>query len=335
MHRGDGPLHVAFPHRIDSLDVQRLLMGFVVQPAAIHLGGIVDFRFQVFPTEIGYDIRVGTHAQIIEIFPQAGGVLPNFFFFLPRNIDAGGAAVFVQGVLDGKPGAGGDFQFDIIVTHGPLQVDVAVQVEIIALRCNPVFPGIAGNVVDVHDRPASGGVPRLEHDPGIDLIVADGLELKGTSQDAAAGRETAEGLEPGLQLVFVHRGDFVIIGHIFHILHAAVKRHGVILRPVVLILVQNPGGIVPMGVGRPRELRFDAGGKGLGVGGLVGDVQFLVFVGHSGVVRGFGLPLAINRSDPAEFLFLVIQLELAFREPVNHGLVIGDDAARYSAQAGR
>ena len=142
------------------------------------------------------------------------------------------------------------------------------------------------------------------------------------------------GLEPGFHLVFVHRGNLVVVGEFLEFLLVPVGVDGMILRTVVLILVFDPGGITPFPTGRPHKVGPDAGGERLGGGGLVYNAHLAVLIGQAAVVSGFGFPLSFQLGAPAELFRLVVQLESPVYQAVDHGLVVVDFASFHSAQSG-
>ena len=96
---------IGLSYRIDALDFQRLPVGVVIEATGVNLGGIVGVGLHPLPFEIGRQIRIGPETQVVEAFPQAGGVFPHLFLLVQGN--PGGTAVLVQGVLEGNACAGG------------------------------------------------------------------------------------------------------------------------------------------------------------------------------------------------------------------------------------
>ena len=154
-------------------------------------------------------------------------------------------------------------------------------------------------------------------------------------QGAAVPVETMGGPGPRFQLMLIHNRRLVIVREALHFFRIPVKIHRMVLGAVVLILVQDPGGIGPERGRRPLEVCPDAGRKGLGGSRFIYQSRLFLFVGKAGVVGGLGLPLPVHFGAPAEFVRLVIQLENTLGKAVEHRLVIGDDAAFHSSQTGR
>ena len=108
-----------------------------------------------------------------------------------------------------------------------------------------------------------------------------------------------------------------------------------VFAPVLLILVQEPGGKPPFRGRRPGKIAPESGGKRRGAGRFIHDSQLLVLVRDPGILGGLGLPFSIDPVGPAELVGFIIQQENPLRKPVEHRGLLIDFFAFHASESGR